>query len=320
MRILFAGTPQVAVPSLRALAGTDGIEVAAVLTRPDAPSGRGRRLKPSAVKIAAGELGIPVLDDDPADPAFIDALGTMGIEAAAVVAYGRILRQPTLAAVPRGWYNLHFSRLPQWRGAAPAQRAVWSGQPVTGATVFRITAGMDEGPILLQSRVEIGGTETSGQLLDRMAHSEADLLVRAMLQVADGSASPVEQSAEGVSLADKIGHDDAHIDFRRGVDEIDRQIRACTPDPGAWCMLTPAEGAEPLMLHVLAARAGDPDASVPGGPTPAPGRLVVGKRNVWVGAADGVMELLEVKAQGKKAMRAADWARGARLGEGACCA
>ncbi|KAA8830290.1 methionyl-tRNA formyltransferase [Bifidobacterium tissieri] len=320
MRILFCGTPEVAVPSLKTLADADGIEVACVLTRPDAPRGRGRRLTPSPVKVAAQELGIPVIDGNPRDEGFVDELAALNVEAAAVVAYGRILPQNVLDALPKGWYNLHFSLLPQWRGAAPAQRAVWSGQPNTGATVFRITLGMDEGPILLQNHTDIGDRETSGELLSRMAVSGAPLLVEAMRSVADGTARPIEQAVDGVTVADKIRTDDAHVTFDAPVETIDRQIRACTPDPGAWCLFTAdaATDAEPSTLHILAAA---PAGDAPNVPTDlAPGELKAGKRNVWVGTGTTPLELLEVKAQGKKAMRAADWARGARLGSEVRCA
>ncbi|MBT1176589.1 methionyl-tRNA formyltransferase [Bifidobacterium callimiconis] len=321
LRILFCGTPDVAVPSLKALAEADGIEVACVLTRPDAPRGRGRRLMPSPVKVAAQELGIPVIDGNPRDEGFVGELAALNVEAAAVVAYGRILPQNVLDALPKGWYNLHFSLLPQWRGAAPAQRALWSGQPSTGATVFRITLGMDEGPILLQNHTDISDRETSGELLDRMAVSGAPLLVDAMRSVADGTAQPVAQPADGVTVADKIRTDDAHVIFDAPVESVDRQIRACTPEPGAWCAFTAnaeAFDAQPLTLHILSAA---PASDAPNVPMDlAPGELRAGKRNVWVGTATTPLELLEVKAQGKKAMRAADWARGARLGAEARCA
>ncbi|PJM72783.1 methionyl-tRNA formyltransferase [Bifidobacterium primatium] len=319
LRILFCGTPDVAVPSLRALAEAEGLEVACVLTRPDAPKGRGRRLTPSPVKQAALELGIPVIDANPRDPGFVDELARWDVEAAAVVAYGRILPQSALDALPKGWYNLHFSLLPQWRGAAPAQRAIWSGQPGTGATVFRITLGMDEGPILLQNHTEIGGHETSGELLAAMAESGSGLLVQAMRSVADGTAEPREQPAEGVTIADKIRTEDAHVSFDVPVEQADRQIRACTPDPGAWCRFSHSADAEAITLHILAARPADTSRpNVPGDLQP--GVLTAGKKNVWVGTATGPLELLEVKAQGKKAMRAADWARGAHLETGAYCA
>lgn len=316
MRILFAGTPEVAVPSLKALAEAEGLEVAYVLTRPDAPKGRGRKLTPSPVKEAALQLGIPVIEDNPREPGFVDRLAELQVQAAAVVAYGRILPVNVLDALDGGWYNLHFSLLPQWRGAAPAQRAVWAGQSATGSTVFRITKGMDEGPILLQSHNDIGEHETSGELLNRMADLGAPLLVQAMKMVADGTAKAVEQPTEGITIADKIRPDDAHVVFSASLPEVDRQIRACTPEPGAWGQLFVDEHAEPVMLHILDARPAD--TSNPNTPSELrAGELAAGKKNVWVGTGTEPLELLQVKAQGKKAMRAADWARGARLGEGA---
>ena len=170
LKVLFAGSPEVAVPSLRMLAeDTEHFEVVAVLTRPDAPTGRGRKLVPNPVKQAALELGLPVIESDPSEETFINELTATGAQAAAVVAYGKILKQEVLDALPMGWYNLHFSLLPQWRGAAPVQRSIWAGDTLTGATVFRIVRKMDAGPILAQSTVEIGAHETSGELLNRLA-------------------------------------------------------------------------------------------------------------------------------------------------------
>lgn len=319
VKVLFAGTPDVAVPALRALAGdAEHFEVVAVLTRPDAPTGRGRRLMPSPVKQAATELGLPVIESDPGEETFIAELAATGAEAAAVVAYGRLLKQDVLDALPMGWYNLHFSLLPQWRGAAPVQRAIWAGDDVTGATVFRITRGMDAGPILAQSTVSIGAHETSGELLARLAEDGSHLLASALLGMAEGRIVPVEQPQGAYEKAEKITVEDARIRFDVPVFAVDRQIRACTPNPGAWCELHAQDDAEPVVLHVLSARPAD--MTHPAVPTDLkPGMLRVGKKNVWVGTASDPLELTEVKAQGKKAMRAADWARGARLGEAAYC-
>ena len=275
LKVLFAGTPDVAVPALELLAeDTEHFEVVAVLTRPDAPTGRGRKLVPNPVKQAALELGLPVIESDPSEETFISELAATGAQAAAVVAYGKILKQDVLDALPMGWYNLHFSLLPQWRGAAPVQRSIWAGEKVTGATVFRIVRAMDAGPI-------------------------------------------VEQPAGAYEIAQKITVEDAHIRFDIPVFAVDRQIRACTPNPGAWCELHANAEAKPTTLHVLRAQSADM-----GNPnTPAslePGQIVAGKKNVWVGTSSDPLELLEVKAQGKKAMRAADWARGAHL-DGAYC-
>ena len=357
LKILFAGTPEVAVPSLQALAAdTAHCEIVAVLTRPDAPTGRGRKLMPSPVKQAALELGLPVLESDPSEPAFLDELRATGAQAAAVIAYGKILKQSVLDALPLGWYNLHFSLLPHWRGAAPVQRAIWAGDDITGTTVFRITRAMDAGPMLSQSTTRIGEHETAGELLHRLAIDGARVLVDALKTVDEGTDHLVEQASERYPLADKISVEDAHIVFAASVEEVDRQIRACTPNPGAWCYLhaegekvsnagvagvagvasattgdtdaiagvatnddtAKAQTASGVTLHVLRAApavAGDPKAPQ----DLAVGCLAVGKRNVWIGTASGPLELLEVKAQGKKAMRAADWARGARLAEGAYC-
>ena len=212
LKILFAGTPDVAVPSLRALAAdSEHFEVVAVLTRPDAPTGRGRKLTPSPVKTAALELGLPVLESDPAEPTFLDELKVTGAQAAAVVAYGKILKQDVLDALPMGWYNLHFSLLPQWRGAAPVQRSIWAGEKVTGATVFRIVRAMDAGPILAQSTVEIGAHETAGELLSRLAEDGSRLLAASLQAMANDQIAPVEQPAGAYEVAQKITVEDAHI-------------------------------------------------------------------------------------------------------------
>ncbi|WEV73410.1 methionyl-tRNA formyltransferase [Bifidobacterium sp. ESL0798] len=336
LQVLFAGTPEVAVPALRRLAGDhEHFEVVAVLTRPDAPQGRGRKLTPSPVKQAALDLDIPVLECDPKEPTFVAELKATGAEAGAVVAYGKILKEDVLGALPMGWYNLHFSLLPQWRGAAPVQRSVWSGDTVTGATVFRLTKGMDTGPILAQSTCEIGAHDTSGDILARLAEDGSHLLASALTAMAEGRIVLQEQPQGAYEVAKKISHEDARIRFDVPVFATDRQIRACTPEPGAWCMLHPQGGddsangsdqrdktkvspdAERDMgdtepFHVLKARPAD--GNDPQVPTDLkPGMLSTSKKHVWIGTATDPLELEEVKAQGKKAMRAADWARGARL-------
>lgn len=322
LKILFAGTPDVAVPALRALAAdTEHIEIVAVLTRPDAPTGRGRRLTPSPVKQAALELDLPVIESDPSEECFVSELIATGAQAAAVVAYGKILKESVLDALPLGWYNLHFSMLPKWRGAAPAQRAIWAGDTSTGVTVFRITRGMDAGPIVSQLETEIGQHETAGELLTRLAQVGSSVLVRAMEAVESGRAAAVPQQEGEYAKAEKITVESAHILFEAPAHDVDCQIRACTPNPGAWCMLhaDDTDGAEPTTLHVLRAQPANMDD--PNVPTElGVGVLAAGKRNVWVGTLSEPLELLEVKAQGKKAMRAADWARGARLAAGAHCA
>mgnify|MGYP000033082210 FL=1 len=317
LKLVFAGTPDVAVPSLKAFAADPRFDVVGVITRPDAPTGRGRKLTPSPVKATALELGLPVIDLKPRSPEFMEALNNLHADIAAVIAYGNILPKNVLDAVPMGWYNLHFSLLPQWRGAAPVQRSIWAGEKVTGATVFRIVRAMDAGPILAQSTVEIGAHETAGELLGRLAEDGSHLLAASLQALADDQIAPVEQPAGAYEVAQKITVEDAHIRFDVPVFAADRQIRACTPNPGAWCELHAHADAEPATLHVL--RAQPADISNPNAPASLePGHIVAGKKNVWVGTSTEPLELLEVKAQGKKAMRAADWARGAHLDNAFC--
>lgn len=317
LRLLFAGTPDVAVPSLRAFADDPRFEVVGVLTRPDAPTGRGRKLTASPVKAAALELGIPVFTDKPRSPEFLDTLAGLHADIAAVIAYGSILPKNVLDAVPLGWYNLHFSNLPKWRGAAPAQRAIWAGDATTGADVFKVGEGLDDGPVIASMTIELTGRETSGELLDRLAKEGAPMYVDALAKVGDGTAQFVPQAHEQAEYAHKISVEDAHVAVHDTVEAIDRQIRACTPNPGAWANLhATGEADESITLHVLNARPAEPQQ--PNVPSElAPGALKAGKKNVWMGTGSTPLELLEVKAQGKKAMRAADWARGARLADSA---
>lgn len=336
LRLVFAGTPDVAVPSLKAFAADPRFDVVGVITRPDAPTGRGRKLMPSPVKAAALELGVPVIDLKPRSDEFLEALRELRADIAAVIAYGNILPSPVLDAVPLGWYNLHFSNLPKWRGAAPVQRAIWAGDATCGADVFKVGEGLDDGPVIASMSVDLTGRETSGELLDRLAADGAPMYVDALAAVGEGTAEFTPQPDEGVEYAHKITTEDAHIAFADDVESIDRQVRACTPAPGAWCVLhadgvgnaddvDSADGENAAggddkgtTLHVLSARPADL-----GNPnTPADlgaGAIRAGKKNVWVGTGTTPLELLEVKAQGKKAMRAADWARGARLTDAAYC-
>ncbi|MFT8704747.1 methionyl-tRNA formyltransferase [Bifidobacterium aquikefiricola] len=323
MKLLFAGTPEVAVPSLQALAADDDFEIVAVLTRPDAPQGRGRRLVASPVKQAAEQLKIPVLEANPSDSQFVDTLKSTGAEIAAVVAYGRILRENVLDALPFGWYNLHFSLLPQWRGAAPVQRAIWAGDSLSGATVFRITKGLDDGPIVAQSTAEIGRHETAGSLLNRLSIDGSHLLTMSLKAVVEGRARPEQQERGVFEKAEKITVEDAHIDFHAPGYAVERQIRACTPEPGAWGHLHDQsdDGEDGLLMHVLDAR----EATYLPNEMPQelqgkllrPGELLTSKKHVWVGTLTKPLELRQVKLQGRKAMDAAAWARGARLTESA---
>lgn len=323
MKIIFAGTPEVAVPSLEKLCETDGIEVAAVITRPDAPVGRGRKLKPSPVKTYALENGISVIEISPRDPDFIEAVNKTGAQAAAVVAYGHILTQKILDCLPLGWYNLHFSLLPQWRGAAPVQRAVWAGDEMTGTTVFKITAGMDSGPILGQTTAQIGPHDTSGDMFECLAKDGAQLLALSMKTVADGTAKPVEQPGGAYEKAEKINVEDSIVRFDVPAFAADRQIRACTPAPGARTAYRPDEKSESIKIIITKAQIATEEeinksALAESLKNLTPGQIIADKKHVWAGTATLPLEILAVKPQGKKEMRAADWARGARISEGAC--
>lgn len=303
MRVLFAGTPAVAIPALRLL--LDRHEVVAVLTRPDAAVGRSGRLVPSPVAQAAAEHGVEVLKHArPRDPAFLERLRALAPDACPIVAYGGLI-PPEALAVPRyGWINLHFSLLPAWRGAAPVQHAIWHGDDVTGASTFLLEEGLDTGPVFGTVTEPIRPRDTAGDLLDRLSASGAELLAQTLDGIAAGRLAPVPQPADGITYAPKIEVADARIDFGQPVVRVDRQIRACTPAPGAWSVFRGER------LKVLRA---EPDQSAP--PLP-PGELVAGKRTVHVGTATAPLLLQQVQAQGKRPMAAADWARGLRLQPG----
>lgn len=303
MRVVFAGTPEVAVPALDAIAASRH-ELVGVVTRPDAPSGRGRKLVASPVALRAEELGVPVLKPEhPRDPDFQAALAELRPDACPVVAYGALLPQSALDLVPHGWINLHFSVLPSWRGAAPVQHSLWAGDEVTGATTFRIVKALDAGPVfgIMTERIRPG--DTSGDLLERLAEGGSGLLVQTLDGIEDGSLEAREQPEDGVSFAPKVLVDDARIDWTHPAIGIDRQVRACTPAPGAWSTF---EGERIKIAPVTLLDA----------PALAPGVLEVTKNAVLVGTGTTPVRLGEVKAFGKKQMQAADWARGVRLESG----
>ena len=305
MRVLFAGTPNPAVPSLEALFASSRHEVVAVLTRPDAPTGRGRRMEQSPVRKVAEEHGVEVLTPRrPRDPEFLERLAELAPDVCPVVAYGGLIPPAALEIPRRGWVNLHFSLLPAWRGAAPVQRALLAGDEITGACTFQLEAGLDTGPVFGTITEEIRRTDTSGDLLERLAVDGARLLVATLDGIEDGTLYAVPQPVDGVSLAPKISVEDARVDWKTPAQHIDRQVRACTPAPGAWTTL----GGERVKLFPLT--------PLPGATEVEPGQIVLDKRGMTVGTGSGhVVRLGDVQPQGRKRMSAADWARGLRLSD-----
>jgi methionyl-tRNA formyltransferase len=304
MRVVFAGTPGVAVPSLRAIVDA-GHDVVAVLTQPAAPGRRGKDLVPSDVAVAARELELKVLTPVRAsDPETVKQIAELDADVAAVVAYGQILRPPLLAATRFGWVNLHFSVLPAWRGAAPVQRALMAGDDITGASTFLIEEGLDTGPVIGTLTERVHSTDTTGDLLERLATLGAPLLVQSIEALVSGAAAPVPQGDDSVSYAHKLTRDDALIEWSRPAHIVDRQIRAVTPAPGAWTTLPDGTVAK---IGPVRPRHSGPLS---------PGALRGGDE-VLVGTGTEPVALTWIAPAGKRAMDAADWWRGARLNEAA---
>ncbi|MEV4706929.1 methionyl-tRNA formyltransferase [Actinoplanes sp. NPDC049316] len=304
MRLIFAGTPEVTLPSLDAIAASSH-ELVAVVTRPDAPAGRGRRLVRSPAGAWADERGIEVLTPQrPREPEFQERLRELAPDCVPVVAYGALVPPSALEIPKHGWVNLHFSLLPAWRGAAPVQHAVLHGDEVTGASVFELEAGMDTGPVYGTLTERIRAEDTAGDLLGRLATEGAGLLVAVLDAIEAGTARAHPQPADGVSMAPKITVEDARVRWSDPAFAVDRRIRACTPAPGAWTTLRdervklgpvrPVANAEPLR----------------------PGELLVERTRVLAGTATTPVILGEVRAAGKKPMSASDWARGLRINPG----
>ena len=304
MRLVFAGTPEPALPSLRRLIASPNHDLVAVLTRPDAAAGRRGKPAPSPVAKLAIEHDIPLLRPSrPNGDEFVAELTELAPDCCAVVAYGALLSRRLLTVPARGWVNLHFSLLPAWRGAAPVQAAIAAGDALTGATTFLIEPALDSGPVYGVVTETVADTDTAGDLLDRLAVSGAALLEATIDGIADGSLTAVSQPADGVTVAPKITVESARVRWDLPAPIVDRRIRAVTPNPGAWTMIgdlrvkigpvTVDESAEPL----------------------APGLIRVGRNTVEVGTGSHPVRLGQLRPPGKKLMDAADWARGARLVE-----
>ena len=304
MRLIFAGTPDVAVPALDAIAGS-GHELLAVVTRPDARTGRGRRTSRSPVGAWADERGIEVLTPArPREPEFQARLRELAPDCVPVVAYGALVPPSALEIPVHGWINLHFSLLPAWRGAAPVQHAVWHGDEITGACVFQLEQGLDTGPVYGSVTEPIRPTDTSGDLLTRLADTGAGLLVTVLDAIGAGAARAVPQPDEGVSIAPKITVEDARVDWTEPAFAVDRRVRAVTPAPGAW---TERDGQRVKLGPVRP----DPD-----GPALAPGEVAAAKSAVHVGTATAPVLLGTVQPPGKRPMPADAWLRGNPLAAG----
>jgi methionyl-tRNA formyltransferase len=307
MRLVFAGTPAPAVPTLKALIESERHEVVAVVTRPDAPAGRGRHVVRSPVGALADEHGIEVLAPQRVkEPEFLDRLRELAPDCCPVVAYGALLPQVALDIPAHGWVNLHFSLLPAWRGAAPVQASIRAGDEITGASTFRIVKELDAGPVFGVLTEPILAADTAGDLLDRLAVAGAHLMVSTLDGIEDGTLLAVQQQEiDGVSYASKISVDDAHVDLTMPGAAVDRLIRAVTPEPGAWAEFR----GERLKLGPVRLADADADAL-------APGEIRAERKRVLVGTATRPVQLGEVQAQGKKRMAATDWARGVRVEQG----
>jgi methionyl-tRNA formyltransferase len=305
MRIVFAGTPEPALPSLRRLIDSARHDVVAVLTRPDAAAGRRAKPSPSPVAQLALEHGITVLRPErPNSSEFVAELADLAPDACAVVAYGALLRDGLLAVPEHGWINLHFSLLPAWRGAAPVQAAIAAGDTVTGATTFRIEPALDSGPVYGVVTETVRPTDTAASLLDRLSISGAALLETTLDGIADGSLSPIPQPSEGITVAPKVTVDDARVRWDLPAHVVERRIRAVTPNPGAWTLI----GDLRVKIGPVTVDDAAPNALPPGA-------IRADRGGVRVGTASQPVLLGTVQPPGKKQMDAAAWARGARLDE-----
>lgn len=299
MRLVFAGTPAPAVPSLQLLAAS-GHDVAAVVTRRDAPLGRKRVLTPSPVATAADELGLPVIRADRLDAAVTEQIAALEPDLGVIVAYGGLVREPLLSLPEHGWINLHFSLLPRWRGAAPVQRALIAGDARTGASVFQLVPELDAGDVFAELAIDVPADATAGDLLEGLAADGARLIADVVDGIGAGSATAHPQQGEP-TYAPKLTDDDGRIRWDESADAVLGRIRGVTPEPGAH---TTIEGAR---LKVLAVRRTPADA-----PALAPGALALHGGDVVAGTASAPIVLESVQPAGKGPMRAADWWRGLR--------
>lgn len=305
LRVVFMGTPDFAVPTLSEIIG-QGHEVVAVFTRAPKPAGRGMAEQKTPVHRLAEGFGIPVFTPRTLrDPAAQTAFAALGADVAVVVAYGLILPREVLDAPALGCLNLHGSLLPRWRGAAPIQRAIMAGDAETGVMVMKMDEGLDTGPVAMVEKIAIGTAMTAQELHDRMAVLGADLMVRALAALDRGSLAFAPQAADGVTYAAKIDKAEARIDWARPAGEIHDKVRGLSPFPGAWFEADLGKGPERVKVLRTALAAG----------TGAPGTLL--SDDLAVACGTGALRVVEVQRSGAKAMRAADFLNGAKIGPGA---
>lgn len=303
LRVVFLGSPEFAIPSLRALVNHPDIEVVLVVTQPDRPSGRGRRLTPPPVKVAADELGIVSMQPDTLrDASAIELIRSVQPDLLIVVAYGEILRKSILTLAPLGCLNVHPSLLPAYRGATPIPAAILNGDAETGVSIIKLVAALDAGPIIAQQQVAIAADETSGSLSDRLARLAADMLPETMLAYANGRLVPREQDDEQATYTREWTTDDARIDWSMPARQIEQLIRAADPWPIAWTLFRGER------LRILQASPSDAalDDSQPGS------AALVG-RELLVRCGDGALQITQVQPAGRRAMNAIDWWRGLRI-------
>lgn len=305
LKIVFMGTPDFSVPALEAIHAA-GHDVLAVYSQPPRPAGRGMAERPSPVHAKAAALGIPVrtpraLRDADQQTLFAD----LRADAAVVIAYGLILPMPILAAPRLGCFNVHASALPRWRGAAPIQRAIMAGDTETAVMVMRMEEGLDTGPVGMTKRVPIGPDMTAGELHDVLASRGAELIVRALAALENGTFVPVPQPDEGVTYAAKIDKKEAEIDFARPAAEVHNHIRGLSPFPGAWFEAAPP-GGKPERIKVLRSTLGDGRGQ--------PGEVLDDRLTIACG--EGAVRLAEIQRAGKRAMTAEEFLRGFTLPRG----
>ncbi|MBF0673021.1 MAG: methionyl-tRNA formyltransferase [Salinibacterium sp.] len=296
MRLVFAGSPDAAVPTLRALAASSH-DVVGVITREDSPQGRKRVMTPTPVALAAQEYGVSVIKANRLDERVDEIVTALEADLGVIVAYGGLVREPLLSRPPLGWINLHFSLLPRWRGAAPVQRALMAGDDVTGATVFQLVRELDAGDVFGRLTQSIAPSDTAGDLLGSLADSGAELVMRVVDSIARGDARPEPQDGD-VTLAPKLTQADGLVDFDRHPALVSGHIRGVTPEPGAYAEV------ERQRLKLLAIAPGLHEHPLEAG------EVVETDGRILVGTAGAAIELLLVQPAGKKAMAAGDWLRG----------